>query len=117
MGEEEKREKRKRRGEDWGIEIDGNFEKIEDLKTRDIYTILIDKRMKKDKEPTTTTNKALAEEHTFNELTTREKMYWFKLAQTFENTSGYGTNTVKHTQTNARCVRLKLKRGNTMITN
>ena len=54
------------------------------MKTRDIYTILIDKRMKKDKEPTTTTNKALAEEHTFNELTTREKMYWFKLSDTDE---------------------------------
>ena len=80
--EEEKKRKRERERteEDLGIEIEGKFEKIEDVKTKDIYARLKEKRMKKDKDKTTMTNKALAEDYIFNELTTREKTYWFKIA-------------------------------------
>jgi len=76
--EERKKEKRKREEEDLGIEIEDRFEKIEDIKTRDIYLILMKKRIKQEK--THKTNKALAEDYIRNELTTREKTYWFKLA-------------------------------------
>jgi hypothetical protein len=63
-----------------GVVIEGRFEKIEEIKTRDLYQILLKKRVKGRKNEEMKRNKTMTEDGVRNELTTNEKKYWFKCA-------------------------------------